>query len=133
MYLNLIGQQSVNGAALESCICYGLRVKMPIYQLFRYFVAFFIDSISNGYTLITIHELKPWVFFAFKENYKSSPITHLNLAIPGLAGENFLLCVFVVQINDRIGARRHKLVARTVEGRVQSLTTILVYSEDTLP
>ena len=35
-------------------------------NLLRYSVAFLIDSISNGYTLITIHELKPWVFFAFK-------------------------------------------------------------------
>ena len=40
---------------------------MSIYQLLRHSVAFLIDSISNGYTLITIHELKPWVFFAFKD------------------------------------------------------------------
>ena len=39
---------------------------MSIYQLLRYSVAFLIDSISNGYTLIIIHELKPWVFFALK-------------------------------------------------------------------
>ena len=39
---------------------------MLIYQLLRYSVLFLIDGISNGYTLITIHELKPWVFFAFK-------------------------------------------------------------------
>ena len=24
-----------------------------------------MDGMSNGYTLITIHELKPWVFLAF--------------------------------------------------------------------
>ena len=38
---------------------------MSIYQLLRYSVPSLIDGISNGYTLITIHELKPWVFFAF--------------------------------------------------------------------
>ena len=46
---------------------------MSIDQLLRYSVAFLIDSISNGYTLITIHELKPWVFFAFKDN--GHPVT----------------------------------------------------------
>ena len=40
---------------------------MPIYELLRYSVAFSIDGTTNGYTLITIHELKPWVFFAFKQ------------------------------------------------------------------
>ena len=39
---------------------------MSIYQSLRYSVAFSIDSISNIYTFITIHDLKPWVFFAFK-------------------------------------------------------------------
>ena len=40
---------------------------MSIYQLLRHSVPFLIDGISNGYTLITIHELKSWVFFAFEE------------------------------------------------------------------
>ena len=39
---------------------------MSIYQLLRYSVPFLIDSISNGFMLITIYELKPWVFLAFK-------------------------------------------------------------------
>ena len=34
-----------------------IRVNMLIYQSLRYSVAFVIDSISNGYRLITIHEL----------------------------------------------------------------------------
>ena len=38
---------------------------MSIYQLPRYSHAFFIDSICNGHIFITIHELKPWVFFSF--------------------------------------------------------------------
>ena len=46
-------------------ICCGLRVKMSIYQFLRYSVAFLIDGISDGYTLFTIHELKPRVSFAF--------------------------------------------------------------------
>ena len=29
------------------------------------FPCFFIDSICNGHIFITIHELKPWVFFSF--------------------------------------------------------------------
>ena len=41
MNLNLIGQQNFNGAALE--------------------LAFLNDGISNGYTLITMTDLKPWV------------------------------------------------------------------------
>ena len=46
VYLTRIGQQNINGVALES---------------------FLIDDVPNGYTLIpNIHELKPWVFFAFK-------------------------------------------------------------------
>ena len=44
-------------------LCCGLRVKMLIYQWLRYSVSFLIDGTSNGYTLITIHEIKPWVFF----------------------------------------------------------------------
>ena len=39
---------------------------MSITQLPRYSHAFFIDSICNGHIFITIHELKPWVFFSFK-------------------------------------------------------------------
>ena len=51
-----------------SAIWYGLRVIMSITQLPRYSHAFFIDSICNGHIFITIHELKPWVFFSFKQN-----------------------------------------------------------------
>ena len=40
---------------------------MSIYQLLQYSVPLLIDSTSNGYTLITIHELKPWGFFAFNK------------------------------------------------------------------
>ena len=47
-------------------ICCGLLVKMWIYQLLWYYVAL-IDDISNGYTLITIPEIDPWVFFPFKD------------------------------------------------------------------
>ena len=50
-----------------SAIWYGLRVIMSIYQLPRYSHAFFIDSICNGHIFITIHELKPWVFFSFND------------------------------------------------------------------
>ena len=39
---------------------------MSIYQLLRYSLASLIDGISNGYTLTTIHESKPWVFFVLK-------------------------------------------------------------------
>ena len=46
-------------------IWYGLRVIMSIYQLPRYSHTFFIDSICNWHAFITIHQLKPWVFFAF--------------------------------------------------------------------
>ena len=50
---------------------------MSIYQSLRYSAAFSIDSISNIYTLITIHELKPWGFFAFKNRIiiRSSIVT----------------------------------------------------------
>ena len=44
---------------------YGLRVKMSIYQLLWYSVVILFNGISSGYTLITIHELKPWIFFVF--------------------------------------------------------------------
>ena len=37
------------------------------------FCIFGIDDISNGYTLITIHGLKPWALFAFKESLMSDP------------------------------------------------------------
>ena len=47
-------------------LCCGLRVKISTYQLLRYSVPILIESISNGYTPITIHELKPWVFSALK-------------------------------------------------------------------
>ena len=40
-------------------IWYGLRVIMSIYQLPRYSHTFFIDSICNWHTFITIHQLKP--------------------------------------------------------------------------
>ena len=34
-----------------------------------------MDSISNSYTLITIYELKPWIFFAFnKISLNSNPL-----------------------------------------------------------
>ena len=66
MCLTLIGQQNVNGGVNKSWkICCGLRVKVSIHPILRYPVAFLIDSIPNGYTLITIHKLKPWVFFTF--------------------------------------------------------------------
>ena len=48
----------------------GLRCQFINY----YSVAFLIDSISNEYTLITIHELKPWVSFAFNQITRSSVI-----------------------------------------------------------
>ena len=51
---------------------------MSIDQLLRYSVAFLIDSISNGYTLITIHELKPWVFFAFNIGFAELQLKSLR-------------------------------------------------------
>ena len=47
---------------------------MSIDQLLRYSEAFLIDGLSNGYTLITIHKLKPWVFFAF--NIPTITVSH---------------------------------------------------------
>ena len=35
----------------------GWRVKMSIYQSLRYYVAFEINGMSNGYILITMHDL----------------------------------------------------------------------------
>ena len=74
----LIGQQNVNGVALEFWRFDGLRIKMSINQLLRYSVDFLIDSKSNGYTLITIHELKPWIFFAFKNEISDEPMLQNN-------------------------------------------------------
>ena len=58
-------------------IWYGLRVKMSMYQSIRYSVEFLINGMSNGYTLITKHEWKIWIFYALytfdtKENVDTS-------------------------------------------------------------
>ena len=59
MYLTLIGPWIFMN-------CCRLQVKMSIHQLLRYSVAFLIDGVSKGYTLITI-QLKEWVFIVFKQ------------------------------------------------------------------
>ena len=77
MYLTLIGQQNVNGVALESwrfVVDYELRCQFINYYDILYL--FVIDGIFNGYMLITIHELKPWVFFAFNFCIDISNLVH---------------------------------------------------------
>ena len=70
-------------------ICCGLRLKRSIYQLLRYSVAFLINCISNGYTLITIRELKQWVFIALNSYVQCMP-SHL------FVNEHFPLLTFAV-------------------------------------
>ena len=84
-------------------VCYGLRVKMSISQLLRYFVAFLIDSISNGYTPITKHELKPWVFFAFNldfEKWKLNFKRHLELRFTVIFTRFLFLANFDFELVD---------------------------------
>ena len=46
---------------------------MSIYQLLRYSVDFMFDGVSNGYTLTTIHKLKPCVSLPLSGFHESIP------------------------------------------------------------